>query len=81
MFFRIAQIIALGSTGLLQEERTPENKHRTEEELLYLFESDKVCFLTDKEAIQKGDIVWFSTGKPCGGKEFVDSIKKPFFED
>ena len=81
MHFRIAKVIALGSAGLLQEERTPENKHLTKEELLYLFESDKVVFLTDKASIEKGDIVCFSIVKPCGGEETVDAIKKPFFDD
>jgi len=82
MYFRIAKIIALGSTaGLLQEERTEENDYRKEDDLLYLFDCDKVVFLTDKASIEKGDIVWFSIVKPCGGEETVDAIKKPFFDD
>lgn len=77
----LGKIVAIGSVGLLQEERTPENSYKTDDDLLYLFEIDEVTFLTEKESIRKGDIVWFSIVKPCGGEETVDTIKKPVFPD
>jgi hypothetical protein len=64
--------------GRLAEERTEKNKEKRDEELDYIFDVRDVYFY-NKESIKKGDVVWFSLVKPCGGKEMVDSIKKPIF--
>jgi len=81
MHFNLGKIISIGSMGLLQEERTIENKYKKYDDLLYLFDTDKVTFLPSREYIKKGDIVWFSIIRPCGGSDLVDTIKKPFFPD
>ncbi|MFA5831411.1 MAG: hypothetical protein WC878_06275 [Candidatus Paceibacterota bacterium] len=65
--------------GMLAEERTEENRKKTDEDLKFVFSPDEVAFLSDRNDIKKGDIVWFRLRKPCGGKEMVDSIKKPIF--
>jgi hypothetical protein len=67
--------------GIIQEERTPENKHKTDDDLLHWFDDGKVTFVNVTfDELEVGDFVWFSLYKPCGEKEeLVDAIKKPIF--
>jgi hypothetical protein len=67
--------------GLILEERTENNKHKSDDELLHLFYSKDVTFVdVTFDELSTEDILWFSLYKPCGGDESVDTIKKPIFE-
>jgi len=74
----LGKIIAVGAVWMMAEERNESNDKKSDEELTYLFFPENVRFL-NKENIEEGDNVWFSLVKPCGGKETVDTIKKPIF--
>jgi len=75
----LGKIVFLGGDlCILEEERTEGNKARSDEELSFRFEVHNVAVLNNA-TLEEGDIVWFSLVKPCGGKETVDTIKKPVF--
>ena len=80
MHFRLGKIVFAGDgIWLVEEERTEENKSIDDDDLTYIFDPVNVVFVPDEEHIEEGDIVWFSLTRPCGGKDTIDTIKKPFF--
>ncbi len=79
MYERLGKILDLGlDIGTILEERTENNKGISDETLRHEFLVNEVVYL-NQEKIKKDDLVWFSLVKPCGGKEMIDTIRKPLF--
>ncbi len=80
MHFRLGKITFVsGGLWILSEERTEENKTVKDDDLEYVFDPDNVVFATGEENVEEGDVVWFSVVRPCGGRDTIDTIKKPIF--